>query len=555
MRISVRGARKEDIKDIMSVELRQFDSIGPASREVMRKRIQQCNSGTNKWFLVAEQDNAVVGYMILMPTAITPEDCSSWSKATGDGTLSTWDEKGDNIYVVSLAVLPNASEVVSAMLVYHSTLLWMAAGKSTYMFCARMPELRYRNKKTGITAEEWWQAKKDDGLPADWMLRTYTQMSGGQGPTRLLLNGYPPDSDSLGHGVLYVVTDPIKANKALKALFLNAGNKEWFDSQEKRLVKASTLYLPFGCPDWNRCRFCAMDSAVQLFRNLFYAGESIPVPDYINLASEALDTFGQRKMHSLFIFNAGSYFAMPEEVQTGVIDEVLRHQARSIKRLIIESRPGNITNDRIDRLINILRPAGVKLTVRIGLETQNEHLRNHMLRKGITHDEFVAAVKVLKRHNVESGAYILIKPLQMTDEETCIEAISTVDYAFDIGMDEVYLTPLCIGPGTNYEIMWRKGQLAPPSLWIVWRVLKQIANNNRYSGRVHILPFADEPPYLAIPSNHIFGAGKGVNQDMSNAAGCDKQFHSLFEQYRRSLDEGIFDSSPADCSCRPKIEL
>jgi len=566
--VVVRAARREDLAGVMAVERTQFEQqVGEgsaAAEEVMERRINLCNGGNLKWFLVAECLGRVVGYMILMPTRMRPNECDSWAHATDNGELSgMWDTSGDNMYVVSLAVLPDAPEYTSVLLVYHSTRLWRAAGKKVYMFCARMPGFAEAHASTGVSPEEYWKRYGPDGLPEDWMLRLYTMMSGGQGPHRLLLNGYPPDTASGGHGVLYAVTSIEMSQKGERRMLAPlkiterpdeseikdgrvqislGGNESVWEYATRQMVSASTIYVGYGCPDWGRCTFCTLDQAVRQYRAAFYGGGEIPLNDHVAVFRESLRLVGP--VNTIIIFNAGSFLAMPVKVQAGMMKEIVP----TVQRVVVESRPQLVTEASVTTLMDILRPAGIHLTVRIGWETQNSRLRNRVLCKGMSLRDLLRAVRVLHDHNVQAGAYVMLKPATGLDFDWARhEAVATICHLLGgVGVDEVYFGPTCVWPNTPLHEAWQRDDFSPPTLWETLWVLREVAF--QFPQKVQLVRFHEEPPFIAVPSNHV---RKGVPQDLKKAAGCDLAFHAMFDRYRATMDHSVLSLAP-DCACRPE---
>lgn len=567
--VRVRAATIDDIGGIMAVELKQFLEVGEgaaATLEEMVRRIELCNSGDLKWFLVAECLGQVVGYMVLMPTSMKPEECDSWAHATDNGRLTgMWDLNGDNMYVVSFAALSEAPECASVLLVYHSTRLWRDAGKKVYMFCARMPGFAQAHTQTGISPEEYWQRRGPDGLPEDWMLRLYTMMSGGQGPHRLLLNGYPPDKASGGHGVLYVVTSielsqkgerrmlsPLQITEKMNEsvimdgrvqLSLGGGNRQVWDIIEKRMVDLSTIYVGYGCPDWGMCTFCSLPKAVEQYRQAFYGGCPIPDTDHTEVFTQSLQRIG--RPHTVMVFNAGSFMAMPTPVQITMMK--LARDTGFIRRVVVESRAILVKDDILSQLTGVLAPAGIGLTVRIGVETKDDYLRLKVLKKGHSRRALHKAVTAMKRHGVQSGGYVMFKPCPSMDSEAAMdEVMATFQFVLDeLDMDEAYFGPTCVGPGTPLYEAWQQGDFTPPTLWETARVLQM--GTAIYPAKIHLNQFADEPPFVAVPSNHLL---RGVHQNLRGASGCDLEFHTLFDTYRKTMDPSVITQLP-QCDCRP----
>lgn len=228
--MKVRLANLEDLAAIMHIENLRYAVQGEgvaAQEQTMRERILLLNQTAPGWFWVAEDATGqVVGYMIAQPTNIQPEKITGWNDHTNNGDLNgSYNPNGENVSIVSLAVLEDAPEGTADFLVMESFITWSETGKKRYIFTSEMPGFLEANQTTGISAEEYWQLKDSKGAPVDWMLKLYYDMGGHQ-PERLLKNGYPPDIASGGHAVLFVFTDFGKMFRAMAKRFYRQGRKQ-----------------------------------------------------------------------------------------------------------------------------------------------------------------------------------------------------------------------------------------------------------------------------------------------------------------------------------------
>lgn len=226
--IRIWPAEIDDLQGIMEVEKECFGAISEdamASSEIMKQRIILCNKGNYKWFWAAGHKR-IVGYIILQPTSLVPEQCDSWNHATDHGCLkSTFNEEGESVYIVSLAVHPKAPRGSSELLVHAALVEWASSNKPFLMFCSRIPGFRSAHEHSGISVEAYWKLKRRNGSPKDPMLRLYWEMAGKVEPYRLLKNGFEPDPTSCGHGVLFVVVDAARALRATASMIYRAGLK------------------------------------------------------------------------------------------------------------------------------------------------------------------------------------------------------------------------------------------------------------------------------------------------------------------------------------------
>ena len=227
--IQVRGACLEDLDSIMEIEKQYGTLVGGqssmATRELMAHRIEQLNQAEYSWFVVAEwEGSAAIAYIILQPTDLTPEQCKSWSHATDDGTLNTtFKPEGKHLFGVSMAKRQGAPHGALEILIHHSLEMKHQLKPLGHFYCcAPIRGFRRAFEKTKISPEKYWRQKKGDGAYFDHMLEEFRLMVG-EGPVRLLKDGYPQDSESLGHAVLYVVKDTTLAALAIGSRLFRAG--------------------------------------------------------------------------------------------------------------------------------------------------------------------------------------------------------------------------------------------------------------------------------------------------------------------------------------------
>ncbi|HEX4960427.1 MAG TPA: hypothetical protein VF173_06285 [Thermoanaerobaculia bacterium] len=327
---------------------------------------------------------------------------------------------------------------------------------------------------------------------------------------------------------------------------LQGGTRRWYDIGEERFVTATTVFIPFGCPDWGApggvrkpqlCPFCNLPDAAIAYQQEFYGGP-IALEELARLFRLTLRAALEStpETHTLNIFNGGSFLYMPFELQAAVIRSV--REMADVRRLVIESRANFITPERVDPLLELLGP--VALTIRVGVETKEHHLRTKVLPKGQSVEQLVTAGDCMRQRGVTSGGYVLLKPAPgYGGREALAEAEATIEWIVgsendSLGMNEAYFCAACVPPkGLLFEA-WRAAAFQPATLSMVFEVIRFAAE--RFGRRVHLLPFTDVPPFVAIPSNHV---PQGIPEDLTGATGCDLAFHAMFEKYRQTLDKAV----------------
>jgi len=84
------------------------------------------------------------------------------------------------------------------------------------------------------------------------------------------------------------------------------------------------------------------------------------------------------------------------------------------------------------------------------------------------------AIKVLKNLDVKVKAYLLIKPLFLTEKEAIDDAVKSGIEACRLGADRVSFNPMNIQKGTLVEYLWRRREYRPPWLWSVVEILEKV---------------------------------------------------------------------------------
>lgn len=225
--LEIRPALLDDLDGIMAVETETFGPLGEgaaASRQTMAHRIRLLNGEAPEWFFVACCNGRILGDIVLQPTNLSIESCTSWGAATSDGSLdSTFSREGKNVYGVSLAAACDAPRGTPELLLNRGFLTWRSTGKDLWLFCSRIPGFAAARRRTGISAEDYIAKRRRNGGPRDPLLYLYWKWTGGAEPIRLLRDGYAVDSDSGGYGALYALDDPVAALRAIAVHLPSAG--------------------------------------------------------------------------------------------------------------------------------------------------------------------------------------------------------------------------------------------------------------------------------------------------------------------------------------------
>lgn len=285
------------------------------------------------------------------------------------------------------------------------------------------------------------------------------------------------------------------------------------------------IELPAGC-SWAKsthggCKFCAFQNAVDSYVD----GSAVSASEFIHLFD-----LGHTLIYDcqeLNIFTGGSFWdGLPQKSRRHIAARVYKNP--NVKQLNVESRPEYITHQNINEVRHGLKHK--KLRVAIGLETQDNELRNYVLNKGISRKKFECAVSVLKETGCSVAVYVLVKPHKNVSEAQAIdEASATIRYAKSAGVDEILLQGMMVMPGSLSQEWHEQGEFRPPWLWSIVKILQ----DTHSLMPVRLGKFDDSPSPIAAPSN---------------CRRCNPEIHPKLDLYRKTLDIGFLKNLP-NCSC------
>ena len=166
----------------------------------------------------------------------------------------------------------------------------------------------------------------------------------------------------------------------------------------------------------------------------------------------------------LKLYNSGSFFderAIPESDYNSIAS-MIRH----FDTVLVESHPGYV-NDRTLRFRDSLIPS---LQVAIGLETVHTDVLRK-LNKKMTAEDFRNTVVFLGKNDIQTRAFILLKPPFLSEEEGIFWAERSIEYAFDSGTECCSVIPVRPGNGAM-DILQSQGLFSPPRVKSLEKVLE-----------------------------------------------------------------------------------
>lgn len=280
------------------------------------------------------------------------------------------------------------------------------------------------------------------------------------------------------------------------------------DLQDGRSAESLTMILrTVGCR-WNRCTMCG------------YAGEGAPAT-----ADDLIAQFEYGMLRSspevsvVKIYTSGS-FLDPQEMPVAARDEILKRlEALGVKKLVIETRPEYVTEQSISACISRL-----PTEFAIGLETASDLIRENVIRKGFSFQDFVAAAAAVHDQGGRVKAYLLLKPPLLTEGQALRDAVAST-HAAAAHADILSLNLCNVQRNTLVERMWQRGEFRPPWLWSALEVIKSAP-----------CPIVCDP------------VGAGTRRGPHNCGQCDEALAAAIRKHAVTGDIALF--AGLDCECK-----
>jgi radical SAM enzyme (TIGR01210 family) len=273
-------------------------------------------------------------------------------------------------------------------------------------------------------------------------------------------------------------------------------------------VKSLTIILRTSGCRWNKCIMCSYASE----------GATATADDLLVQFNHAMGKLSD-EAQVVKIYTSGSFLdpaEMPEDARYRILEDLKR---RGIKKLVIESRPEYITASRVEECLST-----IDTEFAMGLETSNDLIRQKIIRKGFTFQDFVDAANTIHDLRGRVKAYLLLKPPFLSEGVAIRDAISSARAASPHA--DILSLNLCnIQRGTQVERLWRRGEYRPPWLWSAIEVLKNV-----------------ESPIICDP------VGAGSSRGPHNCGECDASISKAIRSHDLTQDPAIFDD--LDCNCK-----
>jgi radical SAM enzyme (TIGR01210 family) len=166
----------------------------------------------------------------------------------------------------------------------------------------------------------------------------------------------------------------------------------------------------------------------------------------------------------LKLYNSGSFFdtrAIPEKDYKKIASIL-----KNFETVIIESHP-KLINKKCLEFRDMLKP---ELQIALGLETVNKEILSR-LNKLMTRDDFSNSISFLTKHQINTRAFILLKPPFLSESEGIFWAERSIDFAFGSGVECCTIIPVRAGNGAM-DFLMNKGDFSLPDIHSLENVLE-----------------------------------------------------------------------------------
>ncbi|MDD1685982.1 archaeosine biosynthesis radical SAM protein RaSEA [Methanoregula sp.] len=299
--------------------------------------------------------------------------------------------------------------------------------------------------------------------------------------------------------------------------------KERYDTE---LLDCLTVIFKSGGCSWSKCRMCS-------YRHERYGKQScdellahLRAQLAMVLRENPVDGYRMVK-----IFTSGSFFD-PAEVPPAFLQDVA--SAFRGKLLIAETRPEFVQEAVFRNFIDAIDDGSWKtpLYCAIGLETSSDAIREKCINKGFSFADFRCAADTAHAIGAGVKAYLLFKPLFLTEQEALKDMETTIADIQPFA-DMISMNPCTVQRNTELEYYWKRGAYRPPYLWSVLSILKNAP------GHITCDPL-----------------GGGQKRGPHNCGKCDYEIVKGIRDYSLNADKdligALFDTV---CACKQEWEF
>ncbi len=219
--------------------------------------------------------------------------------------------------------------------------------------------------------------------------------------------------------------------------------------------------------------------------------------------------------------------------------EALREAGRLFrgKLVIAETRPEYIDPENLGEFISLIDTGRFQtpLYTAIGVETSDDTIREKSIAKGFSFGEFRASASVARKAGAGVKAYLLMKPLFLTEKEAMHDMKQSIE-DLDGYADMISMNPCNVQRRTEMEWFWKQGAYRPPYLWSVAEVLVSAYRDilcdpvgGGHQRGPHNCGRCDHGIITAIRHHSLTGDREPIRSAIETGCGCRDEWEFVLE--------------------------
>lgn len=208
-----------------------------------------------------------------------------------------------------------------------------------------------------------------------------------------------------------------------------------------------------------------------------HADESLGDDEIYAQLEQVLAVAPMDGVRELDLLTLGS-FLNDDEISPELRDRLLTRIAAlyQLRRVSFESRAEYVTADKLRRARSIL--ANVTVEFGIGLESADDRIRNVVIRKNLSKEQFERVAECVHQTGAHLLVYLLIKPPHLREAEAIEDAVASARYVFETAKRwnlraRVAFEPVFICEETPLERLYKESEYRLVNLWSVIEVIRQ----------------------------------------------------------------------------------
>ena len=272
------------------------------------------------------------------------------------------------------------------------------------------------------------------------------------------------------------------------------------------------------------CTFCGFYSATN-------HGIKLNRSNFLNQLQFAFDLHRKDldRFPIISLYNDGSMLS-EQEISLEVTLEMIQTLSsfQNLKLITTESKLQDITEEKILRIKNATNK---ELELSFGFESSDPVVRKLCINKNFTNNKVIEVSELLKAHNINCTALLMLKPPFLSEQESIDDAVKSLQFLEDTEINRIDIELPTVEAFTLSHELWKKDLYKPIMLWSVVEILK----------RRHTLNL--KKIIYVSPANYTVKA----IATSSNCPLCNDKFSNLFMEYNQTNDISVFDNLTCEC--------